>query len=90
MTKAARELLKQALELPDGERVRLAQTLLESVGDDDGHELSPAWAAELERRVADEPEPGKPWATADELLARLERDQKRDEERARSKRARDG
>lgn len=69
--------------------MRLARTLLESVGgDDDAHELSPEWRAELERRIGDEPDPGRPWATADELLAKLERAQKRDERRTKNNRAR--
>jgi putative addiction module component (TIGR02574 family) len=81
MTKTARDLLKKALELSEGDRVRLAQTLLESVGEDDDHELSDDWRAELERRVMDEPQPGKPWATADQLLAKLESAQRRDQQR---------
>ena len=88
MTKTARDLLREALELSEGDRVRLAQTLLESVGDDDEHELSPEWLAELEARVTDEPAPGRPWATASALLAKLECAQERDEARARGKRAR--
>jgi hypothetical protein len=59
-----------------------------SVGEDDVHELSAEWRNELERRMADEPEPSKPWATAEQLLAKLESAQRRDEARAKRKRAR--
>ena len=86
MTKAARELLKKALDLPEADRVRLARTLLESVSDasvrterSDEHELSPEWRAELERRLAEEPTPGKPWVTGEQLIGELKRAQKRDD-----------
>jgi putative addiction module component (TIGR02574 family) len=86
MTKTARDLLKKALELSEGERVRIAKTLLKSVGDDDQHELSPEWRAELERRVADD-DP-KNWIPGDKFIAELKRAQRRDEARARSKKRR--
>ena len=90
MIKATRELFKRALELPEGQRLRLARTLLESVdlGDDEAEpELSPEWRAELERRIADADDPEK-WISGDELLAKLQRAQKRDEAKARRKRPR--
>jgi putative addiction module component (TIGR02574 family) len=79
MTKAARELLKQALKLPDEERVRLARTLLETVdlGDDDDHDLSPEWRAELERRISDD-EPTS-WFPGGEFFAKLREAQRHDE-----------
>jgi hypothetical protein len=42
-------------------------------------ELTEAWRAELERRLADEPAPGERWLTGDELIAKL---RKRNEEDA--------
>lgn len=81
MTKAAREVLKQALKLPDGDRVRLARTLLESVdlGDDadEEHELPPEWRAELERRVADD-DPAS-WVSGDEVFRKLREAERWDE-----------
>jgi putative addiction module component (TIGR02574 family) len=53
MTESTRELLERALTLPSAERVKLAHELLDSVTDEEAHELSPAWIAELERRVRD-------------------------------------
>jgi putative addiction module component (TIGR02574 family) len=77
MTKAGRDVRKRALELPPTDRVKLAHDLLESVDDgelegvDDMAELSDAWKAEIERRLADEPQPGKPWPSGEEVIARL-------------------
>lgn len=53
MTETTREILERALTLPAAERVKLAQELLESVDEREGAELSPAWIAEIERRVGD-------------------------------------
>lgn len=51
MTRATRDLLAQALELPLDERAKFAAELLESL-----HETEPAveeaWAAEIQKRVA--------------------------------------
>ena len=88
MTKAARELLKQALKLPDEERVLLARILLETVdlGDDDDHGLSPEWRSELERISDDDP---TNWIPGGEVFAKLREAQRRDEGKPRrSKRAR--
>jgi putative addiction module component (TIGR02574 family) len=43
-------VLSAALTLPPEERERLAERLLKSVGNDDGN-LSPAWTAEIGRRL---------------------------------------
>jgi len=43
-------VLNDALHLPLEERSRIATRLTESM-DDDGFELSPAWEAEIERRI---------------------------------------
>ncbi len=74
MTEATRDLLKRALELPPGERVKLAHELLGSVVADEESadgllDLDPEFVAELNRRVADKT-PGIP---ADEAFAEVER-----------------
>jgi putative addiction module component (TIGR02574 family) len=44
-------LLQDALELPLEERSRMASRLIESIDQDDSTLVSPAWAAELSRRI---------------------------------------
>ncbi|MCO5166968.1 MAG: hypothetical protein M9894_11445 [Planctomycetes bacterium] len=82
MTEAARELLRRALALSPGERVKLAHELLGSVVADDewAEELDPAFVAELVRRASDE-RPGVPADAAfDEVERRLaERRRARDQ-----------
>jgi putative addiction module component (TIGR02574 family) len=51
MTRASRELLKQALGLPLEERAEIAAELLESL-DEAEEDVEAAWAAEIQRRVA--------------------------------------
>lgn len=73
MTIAVRELYEKASHLPAEDRAELAGLLLESIEDpaDDG--VDEAWAAEIERRMADY-RAGKvktvPWS---EIRARLHR-----------------
>jgi len=80
MTRETKELLDRALKLPVPDRVKLAQELLDSVPVDDtgdgadARELSPEWKTEIATRLRDEPEPGKPWATGEEVIARLRRE----------------
>ena len=45
------EILESALKLTPGERAELAQRLLASLDEDS--EIEDAWAAEIERRIAD-------------------------------------
>lgn len=52
MTAAFDSILEQALLLPVGERSRIASRLIESVDDADDVEMSPAWSAEIENRMA--------------------------------------
>ena len=75
MTRSARDLLDQALELPTAERERLARKLLASL-DEDEDDLDPAFVKELERRLLDEPARGERWPTVNKVLARLRRDLK--------------
>ncbi|HEX9986450.1 MAG TPA: addiction module protein [Thermoanaerobaculia bacterium] len=53
MTRLVEKLYEQAAELPEADRAELAGLLLESIEEpaDDG--VEEAWAAEIERRMAD-------------------------------------
>jgi len=51
MTRAIRDLLTEALELPLDERAKFAAELLESL-DEVENDVEAAWAAEIQRRVA--------------------------------------
>jgi excinuclease UvrABC nuclease subunit len=51
MTHTARELLRQALELPLDERAKVAAELLESLEEAE-EQVAVAWAAEIRDRVA--------------------------------------
>lgn len=77
MTREGHDLLERALKLSPAERMKLAHEILDSVGDDaevEDAELSPEWREEIERRLQDEPKPGKPWPTGEEVVARLRRE----------------
>lgn len=77
MTKAARELLNKALELPRADRERMAKRLLASVDEEeDTDELDPELVKELEKRLADEPAPGERWPTVHEVISRARRELK--------------
>jgi putative addiction module component (TIGR02574 family) len=51
MTRATQDVLAEALELPPEERARIAAELLESL-DYAQEDVEAAWAAEIQRRVA--------------------------------------
>jgi putative addiction module component (TIGR02574 family) len=58
MTHTYEEVRQMALELPEDDRIRLAQFLFESVDPETGDgssdaEIDAAWETEIERRVAD-------------------------------------
>jgi putative addiction module component (TIGR02574 family) len=53
MTRAVEELYEQASHLPAEDRAELAGKLLESIGDPPDEGVEEAWAAEIERRMAD-------------------------------------
>jgi putative addiction module component (TIGR02574 family) len=77
MTREGHDLLERALKLSPAERMKLANEILDSVGDeagDDDAELSPEWREEIERRLQDEPKPGEPWPSGEEVVARLRRE----------------
>ena len=53
MTRAVEELYEQAAQLPAEDRAELAGRLLESIEDPSDEGVEQAWAAEIERRMAD-------------------------------------
>ena len=74
VTDATRDLLNRALDLPPGERVKLAHELLGSVVEDEEVEgalddLEPEFLAELNRRAGDD----RPGIPAGEAFAEVER-----------------
>ena len=76
MTAAANKILEGALALPDDERRRIAELLLDSIPTQDAQEIETAWVTEALRR-ADELERGDAEAldgrsVLEELKARLQ------------------
>ena len=67
MTAAAKKILEDALALPDDERRRIAELLLDSISTDSTEEIEAAWVAEAVRR-ADELERGEVEALDGELV----------------------
>jgi putative addiction module component (TIGR02574 family) len=53
MTRAVEVLYQQASQLPEDDRAELAGKLLESIEDPADEGVEDAWAAEIERRLAD-------------------------------------
>jgi putative addiction module component (TIGR02574 family) len=53
MSRAVRDLYREAAELTIRERMELAALLLESVEPADAGEVERAWATEIERRMAE-------------------------------------
>jgi hypothetical protein len=71
---ALESLLKQALELPDAERGKLAMQLLRTLEPDDedevaGDEWEAAWSAEIDRRVREVDDGSTELLDGDEVLA---------------------
>ena len=58
VTAAAKKILEDALALPDDERRRIAELLLDSISTDSTEEIEAAWVTEAVRR-ADELERGE-------------------------------
>jgi putative addiction module component (TIGR02574 family) len=58
-------IVRDALQLPEGERVRVVQDLLDSLSPEASEMLDDAWAEELDRRFAiweADPSAGIPWS----------------------------
>lgn len=53
MTRAIEELYERASQLPEADRAELAGLLLESIEDPSDEGVEEAWAAEIERRMAE-------------------------------------
>lgn len=53
MTRSVEELYERASELPAEDRAELAGRLLESIEEEADEGVEEAWAAEIERRMAD-------------------------------------
>ena len=71
MTTTAEDLLKEALQLPEGERARVAAELLASLEPDVETRDGEAWVAEVERR-AQAAVSGLPGLSWDETRTRVE------------------
>ena len=72
MASAAKEIIEAALKLDPVERERIAHELLESVDVPSNAELSPAWEAEIERRIRKIESGEATFVNADEVFARSE------------------
>jgi putative addiction module component (TIGR02574 family) len=72
MTAAAKEIIEAALKLDPTEREHIAQELLESIDDSSDAELSPAWEAEIRRRLRRIEAGEAAFVSGDEVFARAE------------------
>ena len=77
MSRTLRKVAKDALALPEEDRLALATELIDSVEGPEDAEWAAAWSAELDRRVAEADrtgDRGRPWdQVRTELLERLAR-----------------
>jgi putative addiction module component (TIGR02574 family) len=75
VTKAAKELFREALDLAPGERAELAAELIASLDGEPDADADAAWAAEIDRRAADAKtgaDPGRSWPEVrDQVKTRL-------------------
>lgn len=80
MTAKAVRLLEEALQLPPTSRADLASTLIRSLDNESDADAETAWAAEIDRRVA-ELDSGKvktiPWSKVEEKLLKARRARRR-------------
>ena len=72
MSAAAREIIEAALKLEPIEREHIANELLESIDQSADAELSPAWEAEIQRRLRKIESGNATFVSADEVFARAE------------------
>lgn len=73
MTATFNSVLEQALLLPAEDRSRIASRLIESVDDADDVEISPAWRAEIERRMESVRQGTARLIPHEEVMAELQR-----------------
>lgn len=75
VTKAVKDLLREALELAPGERGELAAELIASLDGEPDADADATWAAEIDRRATDAKtgaDPGRPWPEVrDQVTSRL-------------------
>jgi len=70
---SATDLIKYALEKPETERARIAESLIASLDKTSGHDVERAWQAEVLRRVQEidsEEAECLPWETIRDRLCR--------------------
>jgi putative addiction module component (TIGR02574 family) len=72
MTAAAKEIIDAALKLDPTEREHIAHELLESIDDSSDLELSPAWEAEIQRRLRKIEADEATFVSGEEVFARAE------------------
>jgi len=72
MSAAGRQILEAALKLEPTERERIAHELLVSVDESSDAELSPAWEAEIQRRLGKIEAGEATFVSGDEVFARAE------------------
>jgi len=74
MSRNAAKLLTDALQLPPSERAELATELIASLDGKADRDVETAWAAEIERRVAELEAGRSAGASWDDVRRRIERD----------------
>jgi putative addiction module component (TIGR02574 family) len=67
----AEEILQKALELPEEDRERIAESLLWSVNSDDESTFEEEWGSEIQRRIAEIDEGKVQLIPGNEVMARL-------------------
>jgi putative addiction module component (TIGR02574 family) len=72
MTASAKEIIEAALKLDRKEREQIAHELLESIDNSSDAELSPAWEAEIQRRLEKIEAGEATFVSGDEVFARAE------------------
>jgi putative addiction module component (TIGR02574 family) len=71
MTQAAEEILQQALQLPEEDRERIADSLLRSLHGSEETTFEEEWGPEIQRRIAEIDEGKVQLLPGDEVMARL-------------------
>ena len=72
MTAAAKQIIEAALKLDATEREHIAHELLESIDNSSDAELSPAWEAEIQRRLRKIEAGEATFVSGDEVFAKAE------------------
>jgi putative addiction module component (TIGR02574 family) len=72
MTAATKQIIEAALKLDPTEREHIAHELLESIDEASAGELSPAWEAEIQRRLRKIEAGEATFVSGDDVFARAE------------------